>query len=273
MSRSPQGPHIEELMADDALFGLNQAERRELAALPHEEDPTFELAAAAADLATLRRHPAPAHLVERLIAGVPGAAATRSLPDRPPSTRKARFAIESGWWAAAACGLLAAGGWWSFATKTVSPVVVERLVPGPAASAPAPPKPKDLASQRADLLAHAPDVMTLPWSPTKDAAALGVSGDVVWSESEQRGFMRFRGLRTNDPTNIQYQLWIFDKTQEHPIDGGVFDVSADGEVTVLIVAKLHVREPALFAVTIEKPGGVVVSKKEHIVVTAAYRAG
>ena len=40
-----------------------------------------------------------------------------------------------------------------------------------------------------------------------------------------------------------------------------------------ITAKLSVDEPVLFAVTIEKPGGVVVSKRERIVVTAAPKAG
>ena len=35
-----------------------------------------------------------------------------------------------------------------------------------------------------------------------------------------------------------------------------------------IHARLPVGEAALFAVTVEKPGGVVVSKREHIVVTA-----
>ncbi len=37
--------------------------------------------------------------------------------------------------------------------------------------------------------------------------------------------------------------------------------------------KLSVDDPVLFAVTIEKPGGVVVSKRERIVVTAAPKTG
>jgi hypothetical protein len=51
-------------------------------------------------------------------------------------------------------------------------------------------------------------------------------------------------------------------------DGGVFDVTSTGEVVVSITAKLHVDDATLFAVTIERPGGVVVSRREHIVVTA-----
>jgi|GEM_PF-6982669 len=55
-----------------------------------------------------------------------------------------------------------------------------------------------------------------------------------------------------------------------PVDGGVFDVTSTGEVIVAITPKLHVDDLAMFAVTIEKPGGVVVSKRERIVVTAAH---
>ena len=84
--------------------------------------------------------------------------------------------------------------------------------------------------------------------------------------------MRFTGLAVNDPTQYQYQLWIFDKARDEkfPVDGGVFDVSSTGEVTVVISPKLHVTDATLFAVTIEKPGGVVVSKRERIVVTAQH---
>ena len=75
----------------------------------------------------------------------------------------------------------------------------------------------------------------------------------------------------NDRAQAQYQLWIFDKDRDarYPVDGGVFDVPVSGEVVVPITARLHVDQPTLFAVTVEKPGGVVVSKREHIVVTAA----
>jgi len=96
----------------------------------------------------------------------------------------------------------------------------------------------------------------------------------VWSASAQQGYLRFVGLAPNDRAVVPYQLWIFDKTRDdkYPVDGGVFDVAASGEVIVRIDPKLHVNDAALFAVTIERPGGVVVSKREHIVVTAAPKA-
>ena len=81
--------------------------------------------------------------------------------------------------------------------------------------------------------------------------------------------MRFKGLAKNDPKSVQYQLWIFDKDRDdkYPVDGGVFDVNGD-DVIVPIKAQLAVNTPVLFAVTAEKPGGVVVSKRERIVIAA-----
>ncbi len=100
----------------------------------------------------------------------------------------------------------------------------------------------------------------------------GPAGDVVWSDQRNSGFMRIDGLETNDPTVSQYQLWIFRGTdpgaEPHPVDGGVFDVLEAGEVIVPIDAKLDVGSAGLFAVTVEKPGGVVVSGRERIVAVA-----
>jgi anti-sigma-K factor RskA len=127
------------------------------------------------------------------------------------------------------------------------------------------------AEQRAELLASAKDVVRLDWKPAKDASGASASGDVVWSPSEQRGYMRLLGLAANDPRVAQYQLWIFDKGRDarYPVDGGVFDVAAGGEVVVPIAAKLHVDAPTLFAVTVERPGGVVVSDRKRIAVLAS----
>jgi hypothetical protein len=41
------------------------------------------------------------------------------------------------------------------------------------------------------------------------------------------------------------------------------------EVVIPIRASLMVRKPAAFAVTLEKPGGVVVSGREHVVALGA----
>ncbi len=80
--------------------------------------------------------------------------------------------------------------------------------------------------------------------------------------------MRFVGLPKNDPSVEQYQLWILDpERDDEPVDGGVFDSDGsgkNGEFFVLIDPKLNVVSPAAFAITIEKPGGVVVSSQERL---------
>lgn len=76
----------------------------------------------------------------------------------------------------------------------------------------------------------------------------------------------FEGCRSIRPPKSSIQLWIFDRNQseETPIDGGVFDITSTEEVIIPINAKLLVQEAYMFAVTIEKPGGVVVSSRERL---------
>ncbi|MEM6797556.1 MAG: anti-sigma factor [Acidobacteriota bacterium] len=112
------------------------------------------------------------------------------------------------------------------------------------------------------------DLIRLPWTATEDPSAQGAAGEVIWSPSQQRGYMTFSGLAANDPTVEQYQLWIFDAQQDErfPIGGNVFNIaeSATGEVVVEIQAGIEVVTPTLFAITVEKPGGVVVSSRERL---------
>ena len=131
-----------------------------------------------------------------------------------------------------------------------------------------------MAELRMELFAQHPDTFERDWAATEDESAKEASGSVVWSNEAQQGFMTFRGLQPNDANVQQYQLWIFDDEQEHPIDGGVFDVPpGEAEITIPIAAKLRVSKPTVFAVTVEKPGGVVVSKKERIALLAPPSSG
>jgi len=249
----------DELLADRALHGLDEAEARELARLGGAGDDSFDLAAAAADLATLGGgEPLPEAVADRVLAGARAGAGSASAA---PSGRRRDLGRAAGWVAAAAAAVLAVFAW------TRPPQVLEKVVRVEVPVAPRLPTP---AEARAELLASAPDARTIAWSATKDPDARGAAGDVVWSPSRQQGYLRIRGLAANDPTLAQYQLWIFDarRDQAHPVDGGVFDVR-DGEVVIPIRAAVRVFQPTLFAVTVERPGGVVVSKRERIVLAAA----
>ena len=118
---------------------------------------------------------------------------------------------------------------------------------------------------RENLMANALDVVRVAWQKPTDTEVDGLQGDIVWSSKSQEGYMRFKTLAKNNPTVEQYQLWIFDpERDEKPIDGGVFDIDKEGEVVVPIRAKLPVGKPTLFAITVEKPGGVVVSDRSRL---------
>ena len=266
---------IQELLADRAVQGLSAEEQAELDELMKEypegqdaEGARLDLAAAALDLSDAAvDEPMPAALRERILADAyqyfdaryPDAA--EASPDRapaarfanaPPPYRTTRWQM-AGWYVAAACLLLALLGWY--------PRLVARK----------PPPPPTLAEMRSRLMAEAPDLIRTSWAPAAPQPGRAVGGDVIWSNAEQQGYMRFQGMPAVDPSVSEYQLWIFDAKQDerYPIDGGVFAVDqATGEVIIRINAKIKVAEPKLFAITVEKPGGVVVSKRDNLLLIA-----
>lgn len=162
---------------------------------------------------------------------------------------------------------------WALATAAGLAVLVPRLSPlwrntinDAAAPVSGPSATQLLAELRAD-----PAVVPVRWAESEDPAAMNADGEVWWDAARQRGVLRIRGLVPNDPRLAQYQLWIVDAERDarYPVDGGVFDIGRDGEVLVVIDARVPVRRATLFAVTLEAPGGVVVSTRERLVLTAA----
>ena len=295
--KTPQGQPDEamvDLLIKQVTEGLSPPEQRELDVMDSATASAalleFERAAAAATLAgSAAREALPPALAQRLaaladehFASVSGAGdgqrvldlgaaraahATRIAPP-PAANRNSAY----GWIAAAACLLLAIFGWVRQPSRSVAPVA--RTAAPPAAIMPPIEKPMaepSAAEQRAALLANS-DTLKVALRATKDPAAAGVTGDVVWDPATQHGFIHFSGLAANDPAVHQYQLWIFDgaRDKRYPVDGGVFDVPASArEVVIPIRAALMVHKPAAFAVTVEKPGGAVVSSREHVVALGA----
>jgi hypothetical protein len=285
----PQGPPDEamvDLLIKQVTEGLSPAEQRALDVLDNEVASALqrdlERAAAAVTLSgSAGQAPLPPALAQRLAQqatehfasaakisdlGAARAAAASAAAGPMPQRTRSRAGSYGGWLAAAACLLLAIIGWQR--TPPAAPAVV---VTPPAPMIP-PEKPAPTpAEERAALLAKS-DSLKITLGATKDPAAAGMSGDVVWDPVTQRGFLHFAGLAANDPAVHQYQIWIFDagRDKRYPVDGGVFDVPANaGEVVIPIRAALMVLKPAAFAVTVEKPGGVVVSGREHVVALGA----
>jgi anti-sigma-K factor RskA len=254
----------DELAAAGALGQVSQEEAAEMSALGMSQDEIYamEIAAAALSVATVTDE-MPAHVAARM-SGQPVQPPQSAQPTVPPQAPQAQQGSVVTlrrpvpkldpmriipWIAAAACLLLAVIAVW------------RPWVPGGARSP---------SEERTKLIASAKDATVTPWTATNDPSGPTASGDVVWSNAQQKGFMRFKGVTPNDPKASQYQLWIFDEAQDEkfPVDGGVFDVKPGAEIIVPIRAKIDVKKPTMFAVTVEKPGGVVVSKREHIVVLA-----
>lgn len=306
-----QNQRLVELLVQRAVDGLSSSERAELKALLEEENYVdagrFEYTAAALLLAGDVEHTVPdempdslrdrlyaqAEMFESSMAPAPAPrqrsssssgqpqvisiagrsrsssatpavgqqAATAKQPGRKPAPS---FSLQSkaGWFAAAASVLIAVAGWWPRMQDGDAPPVEVPMA-------------TVMQQEREKLLAQQ-GVVTRTWQTTQDPAASGVTGDVVWDPKSQNGYVRFRGMQANNATEQQYQLWIFDGTRDerYPVDGGVFDIPAgQTEVIIPIKAKLEIRNPALFAVTIEKPGGSVVSTRDRIVVLAPVQQG
>ncbi|MFK8052301.1 MAG: anti-sigma factor [Woeseiaceae bacterium] len=127
------------------------------------------------------------------------------------------------------------------------------------------------ATESREVLMAAEGTVTLPWNRPETIGYESVTGDVVWNNDQQRGFLRLQNLQANNPLVSQYQLWIVDPERDsNPVDGGVFDIPRDvSEIVIPIDAKLPILNPAAFAITSERPGGVVVSDGPLLIVAAA----
>ena len=265
-----------DLLTKRVIYGLDADEQAELNSFDPDvveaEFRSLEIAAAAISMASLEVEPMPEHLAASILENAPSAGQSAVEPTAPVFTAADVFNKRPrtsmlGWlgWGVAAVLLVVLG------LDVYHDRIEPRMEQAKTVEQPPQQQPRVLtpAEQREQLMRSAPDMVSASWAPgnMKD---MQVSGDIVWSDAKQAGYMRFHGLPANDPSKATYQLWIFDQTQDKatPIDGGTFDVDANGDVVVPINPRLHAAKPEMFAVTMEKPGGVVVSKREKIAVLA-----
>ncbi len=232
----------------------------------------FESVAAQIDAAYAQLDPieVPAGLQDRLFAAIEQSdhapAPLKLNPDEPVAAAQPMQPKSGAWfpWLVAAASIVVAG------IVLVRPEPVTPLL--------------SIEQQRDQLIASAaPDsLLRYSWTATDDPAVVGqVTGELVWDEATDQGYMTISGLEVNDPSEFQYQLWIFDATRpqgelpqfagpfdglltQRPIDGGVFDITSTGQVVIPIDPKLLVKQGVAFAVTVEPPGGVVVSDRSRV---------
>lgn len=279
-----------ELLADRALDEITPQDQAELDRWLNSngEDESMDLAAGATLLAMLgKAETAPAAVMTRAARAAeqfqreqangsfrPGTPALRLTESETPIPQPRRVSTAwLGWLAAAACLAFAAIGW--------LPAFRARQTPQVAGAV-------SLASLRAEVDA-AKDATRSAWADWDKPEIAGVKGEIVWSQSKQKGYMVFRGLPKNDPAREQYQLWIVDSRGiEHRVSGGIFNApsanaaTADGsgwrgqvrcemvgdDLYVEVEPRINVRQPTLFAITIEEPGGTWLSNMKRRVCVA-----
>lgn len=278
-----------ELLTDETLFSLSGEELMELNRLKTqfpewENDFSAELTAAAIGLSNLgAAEILPANLRAKVLADADNYFSRSSLSStddarqstggtsenvvRIETVKPSFFGQWLGWAvAAAACLALAINLWLTYQRPQTEIAKNQEVVktPEPVQKVTTALSP---ARQREQLIADAPDVVKIDLKPADAKTLTDLSGDVVWSNSQQKGFVRFRNLPANDAAKETYQLWIVDaaRNEKTPVSGGVFDVSETGEIIVPVNAQLEIKNPKAFAVTREKPGGVVVSSPQRVI--------
>lgn len=271
-----------ELLSDQIIFDLDKEELMELEQLKSQfpewkNHASFELTAAMIGLADVKMVEMPEKLRVKILENADNyfrPEIVKPAPERENSlgfltpeavgtsfveTEKRPFWQWLGWGVAfAACALLAINLW---TTRVQPPTEIAKDTKTVQT-----PTPELNAFQKRDqFIATAPDIIKTKLESPKDTQ--DISGEVVWSNSQQKGYITFRGMPVNDPAQEAYQLWVFDEMQndKYPISGGVFNVNESGEVVVPIDTELKIQKPKMFAVTEEKPGGVVVSDREKLV--------
>lgn len=261
------------LLSDRALFGLDDANTNRLEELLRTNawvrgdcmDDAVAQMAVAFDGAAVDADSMPTQVADRISQAVHAEIAADAIPANDiagsisPATNSAP-AGTLGWlgWVAAAAAIAVAVVAWQPFTPTIQN-----------------------SSQLVSWVDQHPDAVRWDWAPGLVNPAEGVTGYVTFSPDSQEGYMLIKGLEPNDPRIQQYQLWIWDQEREpdpenptpladnvHPVDGGVFDVNDQGEVVIPIKLPLRVDQPYLFAVTVERPGGVVKSEKGSVPIIA-----
>ena len=264
---------LEDLLVQRSLEELSNDERRELESLlkahPHIDAAAFDRAVAAINVSQLPvMESMPESLYDRIeaqgVAFVESNAKTRvnaatddsnvrnTQSAAPLNAERRSRGPSLPWLLAAASAAIAVVSWWG------RPEDIQHVQFDP-------------AQQRQSLVSAGAQIEA--WTATEDPTAIGASGDVVWDNERQEGYMRFSLLAANNPGEFQYQLWIFDaeRDERYPIDGGVCDIPPGStEVIIPIRAAITVGSPALFAITVEQPGGVVVSDRARIALVAEF---
>jgi anti-sigma-K factor RskA len=85
----------------------------------------------------------------------------------------------------------------------------------------------------------------------------------LWDNKNQNGVFVVQNLKPV-PSDKDYQLWVIDPQYKTPVDAGVFQVDAQGNVRFQFKPSLHITDANKFAVTEEAKGGSPVPKGQMV---------
>lgn len=115
-------------------------------------------------------------------------------------------------------------------------------------------------------------------APSRTFTVLDAPGpaaaEVEWNDDAQRGTLRIRHLPASEAAT-EYQVWLAQTSDSErlPIPVGRFSVGASADETkVALTAPVVVRAPDRIIVTREARGGVLVSKREQVMLEGRLRA-
>jgi anti-sigma-K factor RskA len=91
------------------------------------------------------------------------------------------------------------------------------------------------------------------------------SAIVVWNPDQQNGVLQFERLPAL-PANQDYQMWVIDPKQPHPVSAGLVPKSIDQERRVTFSPTKPVGASPKFAVSIEPAGGSSVPRGQIVLV-------
>lgn len=93
------------------------------------------------------------------------------------------------------------------------------------------------------------------------------AGSAVWDSESGSGLLKVSQIPQLE-AGKDYQLWIVDPQYNTPVDGGVFQVDANGTATIRFQPGKKVDEVSAFAVSLERKGGVPVAEGPMVLVGA-----
>ncbi|HFD31595.1 MAG TPA: anti-sigma factor [Gammaproteobacteria bacterium] len=108
-----------------------------------------------------------------------------------------------------------------------------------------------------NILLQQSDILQSNWLKTLNPLAKKIQGDLIWSNQQQKGFMRFANLPKLSSGQI-YHLWVYDLEQDlkKPISATQFqsEPHAKKEFLVEIVPEKIVKKPYKFILNLETEG-------------------